>query len=319
MLDRTETKEELSRRLEEITWFKKIDLESPELARNFFSRIADYMNLVSTNSRLKKYVEKLYAQRQNLAIDKDLVDEGDKLIKHLDREFKLLKNAIKNKNIKLPTYEEMFPGGSGTITPTPMQFLAMNFKQISSFLNNKNQFVGDIPKIFAEMDMALNSAKKIGLNMNDHEKRFKKYYKNLNSYKAKLRLQKVTISFLRFDDYEHLEDIWRFYYSTEEIKFSRLNFFLGNILNDEIVLPVVTSEEKKYLYEFKPEYLLHIQRFHNYLIDQLENKSLVEKVFIWLWDNLGKTFISLIVILIIFLIFNKFFNLPLETIIKLIK
>jgi len=55
------------------------------------------------------------------------------------------------------------------------------------------------------------------------------------------------------------------------------------------------------------------------LIDQLENKSLVEKVFIWLWDNLGKTFISLIVILIIFLIFNKFFNLPLETIIKLIK
>lgn len=320
MLNRQEVKEELNRRLEEVNWFRDVELSSPDLARNFFSRIADYQNYVNTNKTLSNYLKKLDKQRKELSIDKDLVAEGDKMILQLNKEFKKLKRDLTRKNIVILSYEQIFPTGSGAISPSPLQALSMNVMQLEGFLNNKNQYVGDIPKNFIEMDFAFESAKSLGVAITNKESRFKKYYAELNSYKAKLRLQKITISFLRFDDYELLQDIWKSYYSTEKINFSRLSFFLGNLLNHENMSTNINSEEKRILAEFKPEYLLHIQRFHNYLRDQLEKRNWIEEMIYWLWQNLGPTLITLILIIIVFSIFKLLrFSAPIDLIIKLLK
>lgn len=301
-LERTEMKrrekiqQELNRRLAEVSWYQDYPLNEQDLAKDFFGRIADYINYIKVNRSLNGFVMSLQTERNKIGIDKDLLKDGNKIITKIQEDFEKIKKIIHSNNVEIKTWDEIITSGSmsGAVSPTVGVFLS--YTQIDNFLKNETRYVGDIPSQISEI-WSLNGSLEAMIKESDKEslRNISDGYKDLSQkYREKLRLQSNWISFLRFGDYEKLLDVWRYYFdSVNPNEFSSLRLELGEILGEGIRFPSLSLDYSNKLEKKKKEYLLHINRFNNFLIDKLEERIWLEETGYWLWENFGKVVVAL--------------------------
>lgn len=303
--------QELNRRLGEVAWFEEKQLTSQTLAQTFFARLADYVNYVKTNKELQNFCKDLEQQRKNLNIDKELLEEGEKILSKLQKDFKRIRNFLKKSRIKVLSLSEAFPPGFvGSVSV--QGGIALDYHQIESFVKGKNKFVGDLPKQIRTLAFLISRLKKTGIKMDNLEKIPKSYDNIIPGYEAKLRLQKTYIAFLRFYDYEKLLDVWRLYYETDDSRrFFLLRLETGDILNESTYIPSLNQGDIIKLEKLRSEHLLHLHRFNNYLVDRLEEKILVEETLYWLWGNFGKQIVVLWFAIFILFVLKKYFGISL--------
>ncbi len=308
------TKEELLRRLEEVSLFKSLEITSQDQARSFFSRIADYVNYLKNNPLLSKYVEELKRERENLSINRELIKEGDEIIIFIEKEFKSILRLLKKNGTRIIPHEEIFPSGRSFINASPQQSLSLEVIFLRSFLAQKDKYVGDLPKRIAGLHHIIFSAEGLGLNVSKHKKKLEEQSKTVQRYKLKIKKQQVYIAYLRFEDFESLDEIWKYYYSDESLSYiSSFTFWLKDILQEENFRSTLTIEEKKKLIEKKDEYLLSLSRFNNYLVDKLEATNVLADAWKWIWDNFGKTIISILIMLMLTYVLKNVFKVTAPT------
>lgn len=314
---REKIQQELNRRLAEVTWYRDYTLNDQELAKDFFGRIADYVNYIKVNSELKNFVNNLQKKRECLDIDKELKKDGDEIIQKMKTDFEAIKTIIKNNNVNIKSWEETLPSGyTGALSES--QAVSLTYLQLESFLKQDKQYVGDIPSHIAEI-WSLNGHLDTMVSAQDNEKLKKiseSYYKVQNEYKEKLRLQGNWILYLRYADYEKLNDVWSYYFDAlNPQEFSLLRLELGEILGEGITFPSLRQTDIQKIEQKKQEYLLHINRFNNYLIDRLEEKLWSEEALIWFWDNYGKVLVGLWISIILLYVLKAFgITVPIEII-----
>lgn len=320
MKPREKITQEINRRLNEVDWFQRQELQTQELAQTFFSRIADYVNYIKTTRELNKFAQLLENKRKSLDIDNVLKKEGDEIIEKLRTDFELIKRILKKRKVTVMPYEKAFPPGfSGSLSEN--QVLSLEYFQIDNFLKADTQYVADIPRNISHFWSLLGIVNRRGIQEKKLGEISESYIKVKQDYEEKLRFQQVQISFLRFDDYESLLEVWKYYYEVPDFyNVSILRFKLGKILDEKGTIFSLNQEQKSQLEQYRQEYLLHIHRYHNYLLDELEKKNFWIDAVYWLWNNFGRTLISMIIIFIILYICKYLgFTQPLESIKSLLQ
>jgi len=301
MRHREKIQQELNRRLAEVAWYRDYTLNNQDLAKDFFGRIADYVNYIKVNRELKGFVNKLQKTGGCLDVNKKLKKDGDEILKKMETDFESIREIIKNNNVNIKSWEETLPSGyTGALSEN--QAISLTYKQLESFLKQDEQYVGDIPSHIAEM-WSLNGHLDTMVSAGDNEKLkniSESYHQVQNEYKERLRLQGNWISYLRYADYEKLFDVWSYYFDAlNPQEFSLLRVELGEILGEGITFPSLPQRDIQKLEQKKQEYLLHINRFNNYLIDRLEQKLWSEETYIWVWDNYGKVLVGMCISIIL--------------------
>lgn len=312
MRHREKIQQELNRRLEEVTWYRDIQITEQDSAKDFFGRVADYVNYAKVNRQLSNYLGELENERKSIKIDKDLEKEGNDLLGKMQKDFQTVNDIIIRNKIEIKPFVPV----SGTLSE--MQAISLTHLQLEEFLKRGTRYVGDIPSHIGEL-WSLNghidglvSYKDKGELKTINES----YYSVRDRLQEKLRLQSNWISFLRFDAYERLMDAWSYYFdSLNPHEFSLLRVELGEILGWGITMPTLSPLNTDKVQDRKNEYLLIISRFHNYLIDKLEEKSWLEEALIWFWENFGKVIVSMVLsLLLVYLLKSLGFTVPVDLI-----
>ncbi len=308
---------ELNRRFKEVEYFKDIPLSSQVTAQNFFGIVADYLYYVKNNKTLQHSNRKIEEQREKLKENKKLIEDGNKLIEKMKEDLKYLKSIIDRNNISLLKFEDIFPTGSGVVAVamSPEKNISLSYIQLDGFLSAEKQFVGDIPNVVAILWSLMGSLKEKGINDKKIEEMDKFYSEQLRPYNNLLRLNSKIVSFYRISDVEKLNEVYDYYFGEERQAWNSLSLRIGNVLDSNTIRPSLTLEEKSNLDSLKNEYFLHIFRYHNHLVDKLEEKPWYEILIRWVFNKIGWS----LVIFIIFIIILRFFNIYLpDWILKLL-
>jgi hypothetical protein len=299
--------QELNRRSSEISWFKDQDIVSQDDIQSFFSGIADYINYIKLQPTLNKFVEELKEDNLFKAVDEQLINDGNQIIDKVKADFKKIKSFIRRKKIKILKWNEIFPG-SGVHTLDTNQSISLAYRQVEDFLNKENQFIGDIPNLISNLWSLLGR-----FEISDS------YHEVYRSYEEKLKDKNILVHYLRLEDYQKLNEVWLYYYD-KSVKLSHFGFMFYELLDEKRTVYSLSVEQLKLIKDNKTKYLLWLHRFHNYLIDRLEETYWLEEASIWVWENFGRTVVSLFLIIVILWIL-KFLGVsaPIEFIVNLLK
>jgi len=310
--------QELNRRLSEISWFKDQDIINQDDTQSFFSGIADYINYVKLQPTLNKFVEELKEDNLFKTVDEQLINEGNQIINKVKADFKVIKSFIKRKKIKILKWDEIFPG-SGVHTLNTNQSISLTYRHIEDFLNKENQSIGDIPNLISNL-WALLGRFEISDDLTPKLKKISdSYHEVYRLYEEKLKDKNILVHYLRLEDYQKLNEVWLYYYD-KSVKLSHFGFMFYELLDEKRTVYSLSAEQLKLIKDNKTKYLLWLHRFHNYLTDRLEETYWLEEASIWVWENFGRTVVSLFLIIVILWILKLLgISAPVEFLVNLLK
>lgn len=312
MRNREKINQELNRRLAEVTWYREYKLNDQDLAKDFFGRIADYVNYIKSNRELCSFVKKLKNDRDNIKVNETIVKEGNAILKKMRDDFKSIKQMAERNSIEIKPYIPV----NGALSDS--QAVSLAYEILGSYLERKDPDITDLKQYFGELWSLIGHLEPSlpDKEKEDIKKISESYYSLSSKFQEKLRLQQNWVSFYRYNDYENILEAWKYYFDClNPEEFSILRIELNDVLGEGIIMPSLSSEIVRKLEEKKQDYLRHISRFHNYLIDKLEERSLMEEARIWLWDNFGKVIFSMVLsLLLVYLLKLLGFTIPIDVI-----
>lgn len=309
---------ELGRRFDEVQQSIKGNYYSHDSIERFVNLIAHYINYAKREKLTSNSISKLLKKRQQESLDKELVSEGEAIIIQLKKDRNTVVNIAKKNKLEIPEYEFK----EGTHSLTELQSISFTLHFLDNFLNtpDEQQYVGEIPKEIASLRSIIGSLEYLGLKSKKLKAMSKSYLELGNSYGKKLKLQGVYDDYLRVNDYQQLEILWKSVYQelgSDEGLMLGLKF--GEILNGNSARNF-NEEQRRQADELVAQTIEHLQRFHNHLIDDIEDIPRKELVFQWSAQHLLPTFVSLIIIALIYQALKLIgIDISFETITNLIK
>lgn len=292
LMNRDRTFKELERRYQEAVQSTKEEIRTPLQYEQLLTVIAHYMQFMSEKSVLRKTVDKLTKEKKLVKTGKDLIDEAATLVTLLRTDRDNLVKIAKRKSIPI----EVLPSIGGRI-PEEQRF-ALTLGSVDSFLTHGDREISEIPKHLGNLRVMVWALLKQGVSERTLKSYIDPYSPLQESFSKKLLLNKLYKNYRRLDDYRILENVREFIYREMSDQNEQLSFLMLD--NDDLI---DFSNTKKYddtelesVKQRQIEYRGNILRFHNYLIDELENTPTYIKIGRWLFNNFGSTFVSVLLI-----------------------
>ncbi|HEU5004737.1 MAG TPA: hypothetical protein VFT49_01480 [Candidatus Saccharimonadales bacterium] len=291
---------ELTRRYEEVLRRSESRLKNDEDARQFISLIAHYINYIKQDELTEEAITKLFKNKEALASDQVLIDEADKIIVQLRKD--------RNKVVKFAAKQGIDTGPYQFNTSSTAQQITLD-KEVSfnlSFLDNflklpsDHQRVSDLPNQIGHFRSIIFATTQLAGETRALTKLKSDYSDISNEFAKKLKMQGVYLNYLRIEDYQALEVVWReVYQESDHDEQFIFHFMYGDLFEKNRTFSPGQQNDAN---EFVSKYMSHLQRVHNYLIDGLENAPSSEKFVKWLVEHFGPTLASVIIILVIYVI-----------------
>lgn len=303
MPNRDKVINELTRRYEEVLKKSESGIHDDEEAQQFISLVAHYVNYVKKNELTQDAMTAMFNRKEALAGDQALIDEADNIIAQLKKDRNKVVKFANKKGIDTSPYQFDTHGVTQQITLD--KEVSFNLSLLDSYLKlpSDQQRVSDLPSqishfrsmVFATIQLAGETSilKKMRTDYSDTHDEFAKM----------LKMQGVYLDYLRVEDYKALELIWREVYQ-EGDQDEQLIFHLmyGDLFEKNRNF---SGGQQKNADDFVAKHITHLQRVHNYLIDELENVPASEKFTRWSMEHFGPTLVSLLLILIIYAILHR--------------
>lgn len=291
-MNRDRTFKELERRYREAVQSTKEEIKTPLQYEQLLTVIAHYMQFMSEKSVLRKAVDKLTKEKKLVKTDKDIADEADTLVTLLKTDRDKLVKIAKRKNIPI----EVVPSPGGRI-PEEQRF-ALTLSSIDSFLAHDDREISEIPKHLGNLRVMVWALRKQGVSERTLKPYTDPYSPQQEGFSKKLLLNKLYKNYRRLDDYRILESVREFIYREMSDQNEQLAFLMLD--NDDLIdfsnTKTYDDAELESAKQRQIEYRGNILRFHNYLIDELENTPTHIKIGRWLFNNFGSTFVSVLLI-----------------------
>jgi hypothetical protein len=294
---------ELARRYEEVLRKSESGIHNDEEAQQFIALIAHYINYVKKNQLTQNAISALFKNKETLASDQVLIDEADKIIAQLkkDRD-KVVKFAARH-DIDTGPYQFDTSGVAQQITLD--KEVSFNLSSLDNYLKlpSDQQRVSELPNQIGNFRSMLFATAQLASETKMLKKLKSDYIDISEDFAKKLRMQGVYLDYLRVEDYQALELVWREVYQ-EGNRDERIIFHLmyGDLFEKNRNF---SQDQQRGANDFVAKHMTHIQRVHNYLTDELENVPSSEKFTKWFVEHFGPTFVSLILIIIIYLILHR--------------
>lgn len=309
---------ELGRRYEEVQQSIKGGYYSTEIIERYVNLIAHYINYAKRENLTSKSILKLIKKREQESLDKELIREGEEIIVQLKKDRNKVVNLAKKNNLEIPEYE--FKEGTHSLTELQSTSFTLHF--LDNFLNTPDdqQYVAEIPKEIASLRSIIGSLEYLGLKDKKIKTISNNYLQLMNSYGKKLKLQGIYDDYLRINDYNQLELLWKsVYQELDGDEGLMLGLKYGEILDGNNIRNF-NDGQRMQADELVLEMSEHLQRFHNHLVDDIEDVPRIELVLQWSAQHLLPTFVSLIIIGLIYQLL-KFLGIDIsfDTVTNLIK
>jgi hypothetical protein len=296
-------------RYDDVTALMERGLSSPQHYYQLLSNVAHYAQYVDETKVARKAIKKLSHNKQATKLDKELIEDADKLLERMKVDRDKLMKAARRRGIKVE-----FPDTGGVARRlTDEEGFAIHLSGVNNFLDDKDQYVGDLPKYMGELRVcAWRLAEMMQRPPQWLEDLKTAYNADQDAFAIKLERLKVLKDYLRLDDYKEIEKIRSYIYGTatnnEALYFVLINDDLIDKSNTRQYQPSDVHAAK----EKADAYIVHLQRLHNYLEDELENPSIWEKAWTWILEHLLPTFASSLILLVIYLVLHHLFNVPIS-------
>jgi hypothetical protein len=293
---------ELTRRYEECLHKAEKGIHDDEEAQQFISLLAHYVYYVKNNPLTTRSIKDLFSHQEIIAGDKVLIEKADTIIEEMKQDRNKIVRYARRKGVNIPTYE--FIDGARQLSP--IEGLSFHLHFLDQFLNlpSNQQQVGEVPRRIGELTSINLDVQSLGGNSKAMEHMRKRYIEVSNQYAKDLKLQGVYLDYLRVDDYKALQTIWNEVYQ-EGDRDERIIFHLmyGDLF--EKGRRFVQGQQRE-ADEFVSKNITHLQRVHNYITDKVEDVPISERFLRWTVEHLGPTFVSLILLFILWIILNWF-------------
>jgi hypothetical protein len=295
-MTRERTLKELEKRYREAVASTQQEITTPLQYEQMLTVIAHFMRFISEKKLLKKAVGKI--QKAHTKVKEVLDEDEKKLLELLESESKKLTKIAKRKKVltEIPTSQV------GSV-PQDQKF-AFALNSVNEFLAKEEKHMSEIPRHLGNLRVMVWALKDQGVS-NRTLKPFEDPYTPLqNDFSKKVKLGDLYRDYLRLDDYMILEDVRKFIYQDMPDVNDQIVFLIVD--NDDLI---DYSHTKKYdarellaAKQRQTEYYGNVLRLYNYLTDELENVPFITRVWNWMFMNFGPTFVSVLLILGIYLL-----------------
>jgi len=295
--DRPKVTNELSRRFDEVQRRSEKGINNDEEAQQFISLLAHYVQYVKENDLTKQAVERLFKRRDLLAGDKVLIEEADKIIEQMKEDRAKLISYAKRKGISTDNYQFQ----NGQMITGEIEF-SFNLKHLNDYLDlpSDQQLISELPRSIGDLLSMNFVAQQQGGETKALKAMRQKYLDIQNEYSKKLKLQGVFLDFLRVEDFRAVEQVWKEVYAEgvgDELLIFHLSY--GHLFEKNRHYSGGQQAEAN---DFLDKHMTHLLRFHNYLMDTLEDVPKRERFYKWTMEHFGPTFVSVLLIFAIYLI-----------------
>lgn len=306
---RDKTLQTLTRRFNEVISLANGGLTTPQRYYQFLTNITHYMRYVDENRLTRGAIKKLKEDKRRKKLDEALIKQADVIIERMKLDRDKLVATARRRGIAI----SMPDTGGAARQLTNKEVTGLHIAALNIYLEGDEQYVGDLPKNIGELRQA---AWYLSQEMTRPPKWLvdlcTSYNEDQNDIARKIESFKVLSDYLRLDDYKELEKISN--YVNDTANEQEALFFL--VINDNLIdrsnSRSFNSTDIQHAKDMSDEYIGHLQRVHNYLTDELENPGWHERLWAWFREHLLPTFISLLIVLVVYAIARFVFNLPIE-------
>ncbi|MEO5627767.1 MAG: hypothetical protein ABIQ89_02665 [Candidatus Saccharimonadales bacterium] len=300
MVNRNRISNELSRRYQEVVRLAGKRAFDDKQAERFLTAVAHYLNYAKNNKLTRAAIDSLSTDKDIQRKDNELCKKADSIINQMraDRD-ELIKEA-KKKGVDVDAYK--FQVGMGRITGE--QEFSFYLNHLNSYLDlpSDQQGIGELPGNILNLVQLINEL----VNGFGETKKFKElkgnYLKKRNAFEQELKVHGVHLDYVRFEDYKHLDVAWKEIYqqgTSDELLLFHLEY--GHLFEKNVSY---SGGQQSDADRFIDDYTTYTSRFHNHLIDHIENVPVHEEFAIWFVEHFGPTFISVLIIFFILLMVN---------------
>lgn len=292
MINRVRVQNELSRRYDEVMRLAEKKIHDDKQAERFISAIAHYVNYAKKNKLTNKAILQLTADKDFMRKDKELCSKADAIIAEMKADRDRLVEIARTHDIDPDAYE--FTVGAGEITGE--KEFSFYLSHLNEYLNlpSDKQGTGELPGNILYLTQLVHEIVAKAGETEELTAIKTKHLKHRGAFEQELKLHGVHMDYLRYEDYKHLEMAWKEVYQ-QAVGDELLLFHLQYMHLFERGVSYSGSQQ----YEadnFIDDYVTHLNRFHNHLIDQIENVPVREEFATWFVEHFGPTFVSVLII-----------------------
>lgn len=291
-MNRDRTARELERRYQEAIYSTRQDIVTPLQYEQMLTVIAHFMQYMNEDSILRRAVKRLTGEKKYAKADEEITAQANELIKRLNVDSNKLRRIAKRKSIPI----EVAANASGRI-PDNQRF-ALTLRSVNIFLQQEERDINSIPEHLGNLRVMVWALRKQGVGDRTLKAFSDPYTPLQNEFAQKLRLNKLYENYLRLNDYKALEDVRRFIYQEMTDQMEQIVFL--SVDNDDLIDYSHTKQYDKDELESAKlrqiEYYGNILRFHNYIVDELEDIPFYLKFSRWMFANFGSTLVSVLLI-----------------------
>lgn len=300
MVNRGRTQNELDRRYQEVLRLADKRATDDKQSERFLTAIAHYLNYAKNNKLTKAAIDNLATDKDIKRKDDELCAKADIIIAQMKTDRDELIKIAKKKGIDINAYK--FQVGVGQITGE--QEFSFYLNHLNGFLDlpSDQQGIGELPSNILNLVQLANEI----INNFGETKRLKElketYLKKRNEFEQDLKIHGVHLDYLRFEDYKHLDVAWKEIYqqgTSDELLIFHLQY--GHLFENNVSYSGGQQAEAD---RFVDDFTTYISRFHNHLVDHIENVPLKEEFAVWFVEHFGPTFISVLIIFFILMVVN---------------
>lgn len=300
MVNRTRVLNELNRRHEEVVRLATKGVHDDKQAQRFLTAIAHYLNYAKTNKLTKEAIESLASNKEIKRQDKELCEKADKIIKQMKVDRDELIKLAKEKGIDVDAYQ--FSVGMREITGE--QEFSFYLNHLNSYLDlpSDQQGTGELASYILYLCSLINEITNKSGETKELTELKNGYLQTRDEYEQELKIHGVHLDYIRLEDYRHLELAWKEVYQQavgDELLMFHLEY--GNLFENN---GSYSGGQQGEANQFVDDYLSYASRFHNHLVDHIENVPIREEFAIWFVEHFGPTFVSVLIIAFIFMIAN---------------
>lgn len=300
MVNRGRVLNELNRRYQEVMRLAEKGIHDDKQAERFLTAVAHYVNYAKSNKLTKGAIKNLSENKDIKRKDDELCNKADMIIAQMKKDRDELIKLAKQNNIDVDAYQ--FQVGVGQITGD--QEFSFYLDHLNNYLNldSDKQGIGELPSNMLYIVQLVNElVDKIGETPRLKELK-DGYLKSRNEYEQQLKVHGVHLDYIRFEDYKNLDLAWKeIYRQSTGDELLLFHFEYGHLFENN---RRYSSGQQGDADRFVDDYTTYVSRFHNHLVDHIENVPLREELAIWFVEHFGPTFVSVLIIFLILALVN---------------
>jgi hypothetical protein len=306
---RDKTLQSLTRRFDEVISLTNGNFNTSERYYQFLYNITHYMRYVDENHLTNSAIKRLKEDKRRKKLDKQLVNQADLIIERMRVDRDKIAALARRRGIVATAPDT----GGVARRLTDEEVIGLHIAAVNNYLEGNDQYVGDLSRNIGELRQA---AFYLSQSMTRPPQWLQdirtSYNDDQNDVSRKVESFKILSDYLRLHDYRELEKISN--YVNDKADHQEALMFL--LVNDDLIDKSNTrhfnATDVQHAKKMSDEYVGHLQRVHNYLIDELENPRWYERMWMWLKEHLLPTFISLVIVFAVYAIARFVFHIPLE-------